>query len=337
MNAIKKHIIFFLSLLLVVPYGCGPKHPPLTPHISPVSDGVTQDHSQEKNLGEMSFLLPSGEENVEELKKVTAICAAENEIDLSSAAELNFGADVASGSGSGAAGSIVGSIVGSSVVIGGPIGLAIGIGLAVPFSIVGALVGSGMGSAEYDSKIKPYRQMQICMEQRGYICAGFCPDKKHQEPPKNCEDIQDTKKTYLAHNVWVSYTDQQYFINYKEGKMLPAGTEVIETSRGDGSQEEISFTVIDTCEEVSIGFVSRWHPGKTVSDYHKLLFTNKTFEELTAGLDKDEIEAIKKGRLAAGMSKRAVLIAYGYPPEYRTPDHVNSNIWRYLPIPRKSA
>ena len=58
------------------------------------------------------------------------------------------------------------------------------------------------------------------------------------------------------------------------------------------------------------------------------MFTPNTFEEMTAGMSEKEIEAIRKGIILNGMSKKAVLISYGYPPEHRTRSH-ESNVWIY--------
>ena len=59
-----------------------------------------------------------------------------------------------------------------------------------------------------------------------------------------------------------------------------------------------------------------------------MMFSTKTFSELTEGMTANEIRAIKAGVLVQGMSKRAVLVAYGPPPEHYTPD-LKSNRWRY--------
>jgi hypothetical protein len=58
------------------------------------------------------------------------------------------------------------------------------------------------------------------------------------------------------------------------------------------------------------------------------MFTTKTFEELTAGMSDREINAIKSGTVVDGMSKEAVLVAYGRPPEHRTPN-LERRVWYY--------
>jgi len=58
------------------------------------------------------------------------------------------------------------------------------------------------------------------------------------------------------------------------------------------------------------------------------MFTTKNFDELTAGLTQHEKTAIKTGVIQNGMSKKAVLISYGLPPEHATPN-LNGNVWLY--------
>ena len=49
-----------------------------------------------------------------------------------------------------------------------------------------------------------------------------------------------------------------------------------------------------------------------------MMFSAKKFPALTAGMSPKEINAIQKGVLVTGMSKAAVLVAYGPPPEHVT-------------------
>ena len=59
-----------------------------------------------------------------------------------------------------------------------------------------------------------------------------------------------------------------------------------------------------------------------------MMFTTKNFEELTEGLSEIEIDAIKKGILVNGMSKRAVFTCYGPPPEHHTRS-LDAKTWYY--------
>ena len=58
------------------------------------------------------------------------------------------------------------------------------------------------------------------------------------------------------------------------------------------------------------------------------MFTEKTFSELTAGMNEYEIEAIQQGKVKINMSKDAILVSYGYPPEHRTPE-LEKKMWLF--------
>ena len=143
------------------------------------------------------------------------------------------------------------------------------------------------------------------------------------------------QKLYTAYNIWEWRSFSMRCINYKSGRsMIPAGTEVSEPkiinycSSPYDCQKIISFKTANNNKKYKIFFTKKYHTGKTIKDYKKNMFTTKNFEELTAGLTKYEINAIKTGVIQNGMSKEAVLICYGPPPEHTTPNR-NSNVWLY--------
>lgn len=141
---------------------------------------------------------------------------------------------------------------------------------------------------------------------------------------------------YTAYNIWLVKDYLMRCINYKYGNdILPAGTmvkdvKVVKKERGYHPKRRnyISFTTVDDNRVYKIDFTSNWHPGKTTEDYKNLMVTTKPFEELTAGMTDEEIQAIKHGTIINGMSKSAVLVAYGYPPENRT-GSIHSSTWIY--------
>ena len=59
------------------------------------------------------------------------------------------------------------------------------------------------------------------------------------------------------------------------------------------------------------------------------MFTSKNFGQLTKDFNTSEIEAIKEGIIVIGMSKKAVLVSYGHPPEHKTQNLKNSSSWYY--------
>jgi hypothetical protein len=140
---------------------------------------------------------------------------------------------------------------------------------------------------------------------------------------------------YTAYNIWILPATQSHnmkCINYKYGNdILPAGTPVQKIRIGQEDrpyQEFIGFETVENNKRFKIYYNSSWHPGKKIEDFKNLMFTNQTFEEMTAGLTEREIKAIRSGIIVDGMTPKAVLIAYGYPPEHRTPT-LDKPVWIY--------
>jgi len=134
-------------------------------------------------------------------------------------------------------------------------------------------------------------------------------------------------KRYTAFNLWVSRNSTLYSINYKgSGSILPAGSRVRNVSV-DEENNRISFDTADD-RKISISFNPKWHPGKSVADFAEQLITGNDFEKITAHMSDEEINAIRSGILAAGMSKEAVLVSYGPPPESGTVS-TEANQWTY--------
>ena len=155
------------------------------------------------------------------------------------------------------------------------------------------------------------------------------------------------KQLYTAYNIWVLKEANMKCINFKTGKrIIPAGTPVSHvrkvyiidqtgmehTVRGAASgynyHEKIRFRVEGQRRRVRIGYESRYHRGTKIEEYIPRMFTEKTFEEQTVGMTEMEITAIKNGVLVEGMSKKAVLMSYGYPPEHKTPS-LDDPDWYY--------
>ena len=137
---------------------------------------------------------------------------------------------------------------------------------------------------------------------------------------------------YTAYNIWQMKSHNMKCINYKYGtNRLPAGTMVEKVGTGTDrttNKPYITFKSVPDNRVYKIFFTRNWHPGKSVKDYQNLMITTKSFDEMTAGMTKSEIKAIKRGTVVNGMSKNAVLVAYGYPPEHRT-SSIHSSSWVY--------
>ena len=137
------------------------------------------------------------------------------------------------------------------------------------------------------------------------------------------------QKIYTAHNIWFEKPEKIWSINYKKGAIIPAGTQIrdveIITNR---RHKAIIFTAVKEKRAFSILWIKKYHPGKTIQQFKKNLFTTKKFDELISGMSEDEIAAIKKGEIVMGMSKKAVLVCYGPPPEHATFTQEH-NVWTY--------
>ena len=138
---------------------------------------------------------------------------------------------------------------------------------------------------------------------------------------------------YTAYNLWWEKPEALWCINYKTGNMIPAGTPVrnVDFSRAQARGAErraLSFETAADGRKYWVNIRGAFHPGKSIEDYRAMLFTEKTFEQLTAGFAAAEIDAIKEGIVIEGMSKQGVLVSYGYPPEHKTPA-LDSDRWLF--------
>ena len=138
------------------------------------------------------------------------------------------------------------------------------------------------------------------------------------------------QKLYTAYNVWFEKPERIWSINYKKGAIIPAGTQVrdIEIITTNRRHKAIIFTTVKEKKAFSIFWIKKYHPGKTIQQFKKNLFTTKKIDELTLDMSKAEIAAIKKGEIVMGMNKKAVLVCYGPPPEHAT-FRQEHNVWTY--------
>jgi hypothetical protein len=156
--------------------------------------------------------------------------------------------------------------------------------------------------------------------------------------PQSSTAGAEEQKLYTAYNIWLQPGHNMEFINFKNSRaFIPAGTEVkmlflerrlADISTSGAANPYIDFTRADNRRSHRIYFDSRYHPKKSIDDYLKMTFTPKPLEELTKGFTEDEMKAISRGEVIDGMSREAVLVSYGYPPEHRT-KHRSQNVWTY--------
>ena len=136
------------------------------------------------------------------------------------------------------------------------------------------------------------------------------------------------QQLYTAFNIWYQKPEKVYAINYKVGKILPAGTEVKDVKVKKGRGAHIAFTVKATRQKFRVYYNQKYHGSVTISKFRNRMFTKKSFAELTNDLTPMEIEAIRAGKAKTGMSKKAIAICVGLPPEHKTPT-LKNNTWLY--------
>ena len=132
-------------------------------------------------------------------------------------------------------------------------------------------------------------------------------------------------RLYTAYNIWFEQPTKVYSTNYQRGNILPAGSEVKDVNR---SKSKLEFTDAKLNLRFSVEFVGKHHPGLTGEQWMARFLTTQDFAALSQGLTSDEIKAIRAGEVKAGMSKKAVLLAAGYPPEVGTAS-TKLDTWKY--------
>jgi len=132
-------------------------------------------------------------------------------------------------------------------------------------------------------------------------------------------------KLYTAYNIWFEQPTKVYSTNYQKGNILAAGSEVKDVKR---SSKGVEFTDPNLGLKFSVEFVGKHHPGLTGEQWADRFLTTRDFAALSSGLSAAEIKAIRAGQVQAGMSKKAVLLAAGYPPETATAS-TKLDTWKY--------
>ena len=132
-------------------------------------------------------------------------------------------------------------------------------------------------------------------------------------------------RLYTAYNIWFEQPTKVYSTNYQKGNLFPAGSEVTEVSK---SSKKVEFTDPKLGMKFSVEFVGKHHPGVTGEQWADRFLTTRNFAALSSGLTAAEINAVKAGKIQAGMSKKAVILAAGYPPEVATAS-TKLDAWKY--------
>lgn len=108
--------------------------------------------------------------------------------------------------------------------------------------------------------------------------------------------------------------------NYQVGIRIPVNTQIKLLEMGDRT---IDVEVGNPGQKIVVKNFEK-HTGDNIQQaFNKLFAKQKVNLAQFSALEKEHIES---GTVVAGMSKKAVTTAIGYPPITRTPD-INSNSW----------
>lgn len=134
------------------------------------------------------------------------------------------------------------------------------------------------------------------------------------------------EKYYTKVNIWYENPEKILTTNYHMGAMLPVGSAVEVLKRKD---KEIRFRDLKTSTEFRLVQVKKYM-NVTLDELFARYFSKGSLLEGDgyAKLTQMEKENIRVGRLAVGMSRDAVIMAYGYPPTHRTAT-LEAATWTY--------
>lgn len=130
---------------------------------------------------------------------------------------------------------------------------------------------------------------------------------------------------YTTANIWYELPEKIYSTNYHAGHIIPAGTEIEVLSEKKGKVrfkikgEETVFLYTHVKKHSSLSFDK---------EFSRLFSSKNSFAEASKKFSAKEKKAVEEGDIVEGMSRAAVLAAYGYPPSHTTPDLDEDN-WTY--------
>lgn len=153
------------------------------------------------------------------------------------------------------------------------------------------------------------------------------------------EVLQQPVDSKLRTNYHLWYTNAEKIspLNYMEGSFIPAGTEIepIEVKRGtydiwgsvsvvDGS---IKFRTLPDGKEYTI-FYDQHLTMTPIEDFIRQFISIKPVSEIYKNVPKNELAAVKAGKLKKNMHLNSVLVLLGPPAKSRTSKLTNQS-WLY--------
>ena len=174
----------------------------------------------------------------------------------------------------------------------------------------------------------------------GFILFSCAQQKtaEQREIELQSEKIMNSgRQYYLAYNLWYDNPRKIEAINFKMlPKVLGAGKPVEKVVLAyealDDETTHIRFCIKGEEQIYRLYFSDRYQKNENGRlTYRELMvrtFTPMTFDEITNDLTQAEINNIKHGTIQKGMSKKAVLISWGFPPLMATLS-LDDSRWTY--------
>ena len=160
-----------------------------------------------------------------------------------------------------------------------------------------------------------------------YACILISSTVLADNPETKTENTLAGKIYYTSVNIWYENPDKIPSTNYHKGSKLPIGTKVKIISVGD---RKIQFVPVDTTVTFTI-VQQRKHSKIKLKKLFDRYFSKKSVldqGDYLHNLTEKEKENVNNGTISPGMSKVAVIMAYGYPPSHKTP-LLSSDLWHY--------
>ena len=131
---------------------------------------------------------------------------------------------------------------------------------------------------------------------------------------------------FTSVNLWREKGKEIFSTNYHVGEIIPVGTPVRILKNESGRIEfstdtDKKCTIVHVTRHSRIGFDALFNRLFTKAD---VLAPGGLFHKLTM----KEKKAVADGTIIPGMSRKAVIMAFGYPPSHKTPD-LEGGTWIY--------
>lgn len=154
-------------------------------------------------------------------------------------------------------------------------------------------------------------------------CAGSQPPPPEPEPEPYTAAPQ-IRQAYTLVNLHPDETNQRlYSMNYQQRGLIPLCSQASILSV---DQTQMRFVVHETGREYSYIFHERTYEAPEVN--LQLYFGPECNPPPPSSFTPLEQEGIRAGKVVPGMSKRAVILAMGYPPRHATPT-LEQDQWQY--------